>query len=264
MNINSILSNFAQQELVLARSSIERNRIDSSLTQLEKVISSKLNIKQFIRFGSYTRNTILPRKYYSKSDIDLMVVFNTANGVMTSGTYRKYILDVLSYAYPNSISKKDFPVIKLQLNHIMFDVVPAYSEDSFWGGRNYYIPDSGNGWRLTVPNDINDELANKNQSYGGNIIRQVIRLCKHWNASAGYPLESYLMEKEIVNLMFWGNENTFERFIKTLSSIAGHQNGVRQALDYIYQYQGGLFSSPDYQKQLHWLKKLLPGLNRNY
>ena len=264
MNINTILSNFAQQELVLARSSAERNRIDASLTQLEKVISSKLKVKQFIRFGSYTRNTILPRKYDAKSDVDLMVVFNTQNGVMNSGTYRKHILNVLSSAYPNSISKKDFPVIKLELNYIMFDVVPAYSEDSFWGGTNYYIPDSGNGWQQTTPNDINSDLASKNQSYGSNIIRQVIRLCKHWNASAGYPLESYPMEKEIVNLVYWGNENTYERFLKTLNSIAGHQNGVRQALDYIYQYQGGLFSTPDVQKQLQWLKKLLPGLNRVY
>jgi len=264
MNINSILSNFAQQELVLARSSTERSRIDGSLTQLERVISSKLNVKQFIRFGSYTRNTILPRKYDAKSDVDLMVVFNTNNGIMTSGTYRKNILNILSHAYPNSISKKDFPVIKLELNHIMFDVVPAYYEESFWGSGNYYIPDSGNGWRQTVPNDINSELADKNQSYGGNIIRQVVRLCKHWNASAGYPLESYLMEKEIVNLVYWGTEDTYERFLKTLNSIAGHQNGVRQALDYINQYQGGVFSSPDYQKQLQWLKKLLPGLNRIY
>lgn len=262
MNINNILSNFAQQELVLARSSKERSRIDNSLTQLEKVISNKLSIKQFIRFGSYTRNTILPRKYDSKSDIDLMVVFNTSNGVMTSGTYRKHILDVLSNAYPNSISKKDFPVIKLELNHIMFDVVPAYSEESFWGGAKYYIPDSGNGWRQTVPNDINSDLAQKNQSYGGNVIRQVIRLCKHWNASAGYPLESYLMEKDIVNLVYWGNENTYERFLKTLNSVAGNHNGVRQAMNYIYQYQGSIFNPPNPQKQLQWLQKLLPGLNR--
>ncbi len=45
------------------------------------------------------------------------------------------------------------------------------------------------------------------------------------------------MENEIVNLMYWGTENTYERFLKTLNSIAGHRNGVRQALGNIYQYQ---------------------------
>lgn len=260
MNLNTKLVRFAQQDLVLARSSSERDKINRSLNHLEKILGDKLHIREFIRFGSYTRNTILPREYDKNSDVDLMVVFNTQSTKLTSGTYRKYILDVVSSSYPNSLSKKDFPVIKLELNHIMFDIVPALYEYSYWNGGNYYIPDSANGWRSTIPNDINDSLSKKNSDYGNNVIRQVIRLCKHWNASAGYPLESYLMEKRIVDLIYWGNENTYERFLKTMNSIAGNYPGVRQALDYIEKYKGDWFTEPNYEKQYQWLRKLLPGL----
>lgn len=260
MGINGKLVAFAQNELVLSHNETEREKIKASLSQLESVLRNKLpsEIKEFIRFGSFTRNTILPRKYDPASDVDLMVVFNTSSGKKTPGTYRKYLFDIVSKAYPNSISKKDFPVVKLELNHIMFDIVPAYCEEFF--GKSYYIPGANDGWRATSPNDINDSLSTKNSQYGNNVIRNTIRLCKHWNAFAGYPLESYLMEKDIINLIYWGNEDTYERFLKTLRSIAGNQAGVRQALDYIQQYKGGWGQSPNEQKQYEWLQRLLPGL----
>ncbi len=260
MSINSKLVAFAQNELVISHSETERERIKASIGQLEKILKDKLgsNIKEFIRFGSFTRNTILPRQYDPESDVDLMVVFNTSAGKKSPGTYRTWILNVVSAAYPNSVSKKDFPAVKLLLSHIMFDIVPAYTEE-FWG-KSYYIPDSGDSWRSTTPNDINESLASKNTQYGNNVIRNTIRLCKHWNAGAGYPLESYLMERDIINLIYWGNEDTYERFLKTLNSIAGNRPGVRQALEYIQHYKGSWSQQANESKQLEWLQRLLPGL----
>lgn len=259
--INTVLQTFSQQELILSHNDAERDRILASLNQLEKVLKDKLqgNIYQFLRFGSYTRNTILPRKYDPQSDIDLMVIFNTFNGVKTAGTYRKYLLDVVTNSYPNSISKKDFPVVKLELNHIMFDIVPAYISENFLG-KTYYIPDNRDGWRSTVPNDLNTNLADTNQRIGNNIIRNIIRLCKHWNASANYPLESYLMEKQILNITFWGGEDTYSGFLKVMDSIAGNRAGVSQALDNIEKYKGSWTTAANEQKQFEWLQKLLPGL----
>jgi predicted nucleotidyltransferase len=260
MSINSKLVTFAQQELVLSRNEIEREKIKVSLLQLEKVLKDKLgsNIKEFIRFGSFTRNTILPRKYDRLSDVDLMVVFNTDSGVKTSGTYRKYLQDIVSVAYPLSISRKDFPVIKLELNHIMFDLVPAYCDEGW--GKTYYIPDSSDGWRRSIPNDLNSDLSTMNQSYGDNIVRNTIRLCKCWNAGAGYPFESYLMEKEIISILFLWGDNLYDKFISVLDRIAGNRPGVRQAIDYIKKYKGDMWNSPNEQKQFEWLQRLLPGL----
>jgi predicted nucleotidyltransferase len=263
ISINNRLITFAQQELVLARNDAARDKIKASLEQLEKKLKDNLRseIKEFIRFGSYTRNTILPRDYDPESDIDLMVVFNTDTWKKTPGTYRKNILDVLTSAYPYSISKKDFPAVKLELNHIKFDLVPAYCEESYWSNnRTYYIPDSNDGWRSTVPNDINDALGSKNQSYGNNIVRNVIRLCKCWNAGARYPWESYEMEKWILSRFFYSGDNLYDKFLSTLNDMAGDDPGVRQALDWIREYKGTFSRQADEQKQFEWLQRLLPGL----
>lgn len=256
--MNYKLQQFANTDLVLARSASERDRINKSLTQLESVLRYRVTgIKEIIRFGSYTRNTILPRKYDVRSDVDLLIVFD---GNLTSETYRRQLINAISSAYPNSISKKDYPAIKLELNHIMFDLVPARKEISGWYGDKYFIPNRNNGWQQTIPNDLNNELSQKNQSVGDNVIRQVIRLCKHWNASAGYPLSSYLMEKDIVGLWYFGHENLQDRFLKTLSSIAGNRYDVRNAIDNIRKNQEDFWGNSNKAEQLRWLQKLLPGL----
>ena len=177
ISINNKLITFAQQQLVLGYTTNERERITGSLTQLQKVLNDKLynETKEVKIFGSYTRNTILPRNYDSNSDVDVLVIFNTANGKKTPDTYRKNIVDALAKSYPLSVVKKDFPTVKLELNHIMSDVVPCYTEE-FWSSKTFYIPNANDSWRTTVPNDINNELSQKNQSYGNNIVRNVIRL----------------------------------------------------------------------------------------
>lgn len=260
MNINSKLVAFAQNELVLSHNDTERSKIEASIGHLETILKDKLGekITEFIRFGSFTRNTILPRKYDAKSDVDLMVVFDTSMQRFTPGTYRKYLNDVISAAYPSSVSKKDFPAIKLELNHIMFDIVPAYCQDFIY--QTYFIPGANDGWIKTTPNDINDRLKYMNVHYGNNILRNTIRLCKHWNAGAGYPLESYLMEKEMIDIRNWGVDDTYERFLKTMKRIVGTRPGVKEALAYIEQYKGGWTRPANEEKQFEWLQKLLPGL----
>lgn len=262
MNVNTLLTNFAQKDLVLSYNQNERVRINNSLSRLESVLSEKLGdtIYGYIRFGSFTRNTILPRKYDPKSDVDLLVIFNREDYCYSHKTYHKWILDALISAYPNSVSKKNHPVVKLELNHIMFDVVPSYYEDSFWSGQRYYIPDKKYGWRETFPNDINTTLSKKNQSYGGNIVRNVVRLCKHWNAMYGYPYESYLMEKQIVNTFLWHGDDLYTKFLSVLDDIAGSYPGVRQSIDSINKYKNSWFEKPNVDKQIFWLKRLLPGL----
>ncbi len=259
ISINNKLITFAQQQLVLGYTSTERERIVGSLTQLQKVLHDKLynEAKEVKIFGSYTRNTILPRIYDSNSDVDLLVIFNTVNGKKTPGTYRKNIVDALAKSYPLSVVKKDFPTVKLELNHIMFDVVPCYT-DEFWGSKTYYIPNANDSWRTTIPNDLNDELSRKNQAYGNNIVRNVIRLCKHWNSTSGRVFDSYEMEKWIIDRPFYYGDNLFEKYLSVMNDLAGNRAGVRQALDYIQKYKGDYFNQPNEQKQIEWLQKLLP------
>jgi len=257
MSINNKLTSFAQKQLVLAHNQGERDSIIKSLLNLEKTLKKQFGseINAFLRFGSFTRNTILPREYDANSDVDLMVIFNSKNGLYTPSTYRKWIAEFLTEVYPRSISKKDFPAIKLELNHIKFDIVPAYTTSSLLFGTTFYIPGKDESWKVTEPNVINNHLAEKNKNYGDNIIRNVVRLCKHWNAGFGYPHQSYLLEKRIIDLIFWGNENTYSRFLKTINVIGSDFKAVEQALYWIKEYE----SRGDEGKQIQWLQKLLPG-----
>lgn len=264
MNINSKLVTFAQQELVIARNETERERIRTSLAHLEKVLKDKLGneIKEFICFGSFTRNTILPRYYDPSSDVDLMVVFNTDNGLLSPSSYRRKLHEVLKATYPKSNSLKDFPSVSLELNHIIFDMVPAYRIQTLWqSGFSYYIPDKNSSWQQTVPKDIDGPLSTANQNIGNNALRNAIRLCKHWNAQAGYPMESYLMEKQIVNGYYSTGSDTYSVFLTAMERCAGNRPGVRQALDSIRNYKGNFFTQSNPEKELQWVKKPLPGLN---
>lgn len=263
MSINSKLVTLAQQELVIARNDTERASINKSLTHLEGVLNNRLNnqLKGFIRFGSFTRNTNLPRAYDPMSDVDLMVIFDTSKGKLTPGTYRKKLHDVVKLSYPNSISEKDFPAVRLVLNHIMFDLIPAVTETSLWDSSiQYYIPNQNDTWRKTVPKDIDQPLSKANQDIGNNSLRNAIRLCKHWNACAGYPLESYLLERQMINGYYSIGSDTYSVFLTALERCAGNRPGVLQALNSIKTYKGNWNTPANPEKELQWVKKLLPGL----
>lgn len=265
MSINNKLVKFASKDLVLARLASEREKIDRSLSHLEDLLLSHFgsDIDEVLRFGSYTRNTILPRKYDAKSDVDLMIVFNSDTGTFKPRTYRKWLADFLKTKYPNSLSKKDLPSVKLELNHIMFDIVPSIHSDDFLGYTYTYIPESDSEWMKTSPNDINNRLAKVNSRIGNNSLRNTIRLCKYFNSSSGYPFSSYEFEKEIIKFCYWNscnNENTFQLFYKVIKNKAINLSGVVQALNYIGKYDGSWFNEKNEEKQLLWLDKLLPGI----
>jgi len=62
----------------LKKDSTEIDKINRSKENLLKNLDAELGIlinRRFV-FGSYDRDTILPRNIDSKSDIDLMVIFN--------------------------------------------------------------------------------------------------------------------------------------------------------------------------------------------
>lgn len=78
VSINSYLRNLSYR-YYLKNDSKEIEKIDRSLKNLLGNLDKALDnrIKRRFVFGSYDRDTILPRTYDNNSDIDLMIVFNT-------------------------------------------------------------------------------------------------------------------------------------------------------------------------------------------
>ena len=190
----------------LKNSSVETQKINGSIASLRSNLSSYFGntIDRSFVFGSYDRDTILPRKYDMKSDVDVMVVF--CNSSYSPETYRNQLKRFADKYYGlryNSPVVKTFPTITIRLNNINYDLVPAKERPVFWSGTILEIPGS-NGWRNTDPNDVKESLIKANTRYKG-VVRPLIRLMKAWNCNNGYPYDSYLLELEITNMNFSGD-----------------------------------------------------------
>lgn len=174
MSVNSYLKVLGS-ELVL--SSNEKNSITTSINSIKNKLTSYFGeeIIEKIVFGSYTRETILPRKADENSDIDLMVVFKNSNNYKPQ-SFLNRLKSFAESKYSRSEVYQSSPTIVLELNHIKFELVPAYMEY----GCLYYIPKNSSEWMYTNPNSFNEKLieCNKNNSYK---IKPIVRLLKHWN-----------------------------------------------------------------------------------
>lgn len=244
------------------KDSIKRSIITLK-SRLEKYFGASVT-EQFI-FGSYTRNTILPRSMDERSDIDYMVVFK--NDDITPQSYLNRLKKFVESYYSSSEIKQSHPTIKLNLNHITFELVPAL--EKFWSG--YQIPlksESADTWISTNPNAFNSELTNKNTSHGY-LIKPLTRLVKYWNAQNGYVYESYLLEQSIVNYQFHGSgffgspdlKAYFYEFMGDLSLSWGSpqwkKDKIERAKNILKNVKNYEWQNEPYSAEIE-MKKLLP------
>ena len=148
-----------------------------------------------------------------QSDIDYMVVFSDNNA--TPQTYLNRLKTFVEKRYSSSEIYQSSPTIVLELNHIKFDLVPATTT---WLG-DLQIPNGSGGWMTTNPNDFNATLEAKNKEHKS-LIKPTIRLFKYWNATSGFPFESFAMEKWVCSLSFWFASNQKDYLFITIDNLS--------------------------------------------
>lgn len=226
LSINGKLLQLAN-EYYITYGSVEQKKIDASVATLISRLKAHFgsNVLSVVEFGSYKRDTILPRKYDEHSDVDLMIVYNHANLRVTPGTYRNYLIDFAEKKYSRSDVKKSIPTVVLELDHIKYDLVPAYEESYLWS-KTIYIPHNDSSWMITDPHGFSTELTRVNTENNSNI-KKVIRLLKAWNAKAGYPIESYQLEQQIARIVYWvwGDKTLENYFFKAIEGLSSTVNG---------------------------------------
>ena len=194
MSVNSYLSNLGSA-LVLSlseKASIKKS-IDTIKTRLEQYFGEDVIEKKV--FGSYSRNTILPRKADENSDVDIMVVFHNPYGYKPQ-SFLNRIKNFAEYYYSKSEIYQSRPTIVLELNHIKFEITPAY-----YSYGMYLIPKSASDWMFTNPDSFSDQLSecNSNNNYR---IKPIIRILKHWNIQKNdRDMASYELEEKIAKDM---------------------------------------------------------------
>lgn len=200
MSVNTHLASLASN---LTLSPDEKSSISTSISTLQSRLDAYFGaaITKHFQFGSSTRDTILPRKADSNSDIDYMIVFDTSSETQKRPqTYLDRLKRFAETKYSTSEIHQSSPTVVLSLNHIRFELVPAvYS-------YGYQIPSSASSWSdwiSTDPLGANQALQDKNKQYGYQI-KPLVRLAKYWNAWKNHPFTSFSLEQYIVSKYFGG------------------------------------------------------------
>lgn len=264
-SFNTKLSQLAN-EYYISHGTYEQQKIDTSVETIKRKLKSHFtaDISDIIEFGSYKRDTILPRKYDERSDIDLMIVFNHATLNVQPGTYRNYLVDFAEKHYTRSEVYKSSPTVVLELGHIKYDLVPAYILSYSWSSsKTIYIPENDSKWMITDPVGFNNELNAANNRHNWNI-KRVIRLLKAWNAKVGYPLSSFNLEKELTSMNYFFCRTLEDYFFFAINNLSTWRPGnvtagfrIQALKDNAKRVQDNLKSDNILIAQL-WLGHILP------
>jgi Second Messenger Oligonucleotide or Dinucleotide Synthetase domain len=204
----------------------EKSGIATSIATLKTRLNAYFDgaLLQHFAFGSYTRNTILPRFLDAESDVDYMVVFKESG--FTPQTYLDRLKRFAEYRYNRSEIYQSSPTLVLNLNHIRFELVPALDHMS-----GYNIPNGSGGWLLTTPNTFNSSLTEKNKATNSKL-KPAIRLAKIWNADRGYPLASYPMERHAVGFNYSGCADTvMSHFFRLMDNLTLPSDSAQWKVD---------------------------------
>lgn len=243
--------------------------IDAIFDRLENYFGNgKINSHKIIKkeiFGSYSRDTMLSRKYDDNSDIDLMIVFEGAENYNPQACLN-WLKDFAEHWYSNSIVKQSLPTVVIELQNIRFELVPAYINDYY---MTYIAKDCSN-WKYTNPNELKEKMIDLNTKCDFEF-KRMVRLIKYWNVRKNYrgyksySLEEYLTEKfqyayfncknqfdyldwGFYYLSNWTNEN--DEYIKARINMA--INNLKNAKE--------CEKRNDYETAVNYIKRIIPEL----
>lgn len=131
-----------------------------------------------------------------------MVVFNNQFQYKPATLLEK-LRGFANYYYSRSEIHRDHPTMVLELNHIKFDLVPAYQLYSWYD--SYYIPAPSSDyaeWMFTNPFEIQKKVNDANSKYNYQI-KRLIRLLKYWNVRNAMVYSSFELEDHIAGRVFY-------------------------------------------------------------
>lgn len=212
----SVLTHLQDTVTAVKITESERTAIDTSISNLSSKLNSHFtNITTKFVFGSYDRHTILRRSKDTNSDVDYMVVFSDGSSY-TPQTLMNRLKTFAETRYSRSEIYQSSPTIVLELNHIKFELAPAYQS---WG--TYYIPapaSSYSTWISTNPGSMKTDLDTKHRN-NHYLIRDLIQLLKYWNVKNGKVYSSYELEKYILDKTFFLCTNLKEYFYSAVEGL---------------------------------------------
>lgn len=236
MSVLSYLNDLSSRLVIPSQ---EKASIKTSISALEnhlRVWEHSADIIEKFAFGSFDRDTILPRWADSDSDVDYMIVFRNLNNYQPQ-TLLNWLRGFAQNKYPRSYNQQSFPTVVLNLTNIRFELVPAVKP---WG---YMIPTKESfygSWQNTDPLTLKRKITSANVVNG--YIRPLIRLMKYWNARNGKVYPSFELETYVASRMFWQNMNLEGCFYSLVENLP---------VNYVYpQYKKNIINNLKYKVRL--------------
>lgn len=189
MNLDFYL-NLLAHELTLKEN--EKLKIETSLSFLKKGLFENdigCSLEETFAFGSYSRETILPRRINEESDIDYMLVFENGFPEFLPETYLNKIRRFAEEHYPNSWVHQSKPTIQIDLKHIRIELIPGIR--CIGGILEYMIP--GKDYSSWIKTSLFNTLYKLTQ-----VSKNIIRLLKYWNIQNNTLFDSFELEKRIL------------------------------------------------------------------
>jgi predicted nucleotidyltransferase len=209
----SVLSYLTELSSTIKISDWERNSIDISINTLSTKLGNYYsNIESKFVFGSYDRKTILRRSKDSNSDVDFMVVFTDGNE-WTPQTLMNRLKRFAEANYSKNEIYQSSPTIVLELSHIKFELIPA------WSTYNIPAPSSSfTTWIGTYPHTFKGQLNDKNKDNNYKV-RKLIRLLKYWNVLNNKVYSSFELEKYVIDKHYFFCINLKDYFFQAVEGL---------------------------------------------
>lgn len=249
----------------LKLSEAEESRINTSICTLQTRLNSWFDkeVTKHFRFGSSVRETILPRKVDEDSDIDYMVVFNN-KCQFKPATLLDKLRNFVNYYYSRSEIHQDHPTMVLELNHIKFELVPAYQTYSWSDYYNIPAPSTNYAdWLQTNPAEIKQKVNDANIRYNYQI-KRLIRLLKYWNVRNYMVYSSFNLEEHIAGRSFYLCTSLEDYFFDTVSGLPTNmlplykRDRVKKLQDKVSEIKDDYYTKGYKYFALGELKKLFP------
>lgn len=220
MSVNTYLVRVARSLVLDAN---ESSSIKKSIETLENRLlnwSKYDEVSGHRVFGSFSKETILPRWADEESDVDYMLIFDYYKHQYKAQTYLDWVKEFVSSKYTTSDIYQDYPTMVLELNHIKFEISPGIR---MWGDTlpYYQIPAPKSSiveWINTNPFTDIERLTKKN-SEEHYYIKRLARVLKYINVKLGRPLKSYRIEEYLITKVFWGDSTFADYFFHAIKDF---------------------------------------------
>lgn len=219
MSSNSYLEQLDRKIIALNKDS--KGSVNTSIETLECHLRNWDKYDSIVEhkaFGSFVRDTNLPKCIDADADVDYMIVFDTMD--KKPQTYLNYVKEFVDLKYKTSKRYQDHPTIALDLNNIKFELMPAIQ---IWGHAypGYHIPAPTSlvlEWINTYPQKLQTDLDVADIRNHG-MLRPVIRLIKYWNVLNGKIMTSFRIEEYIISHVFFGCHDLADYFFDAVRNL---------------------------------------------